>query len=48
MYSILNFYAICFLKSILYAMNYEMIKSGMVKLTEKEKADVADAGVAMS
>jgi hypothetical protein len=45
MYCILNIYAVYFLKFIVYAMNFEIFKSGMVKLIEREKIDVADADV---
>jgi hypothetical protein len=35
----------CFLKVIVYELNSEMVKSGMVVLTVREKLDVADADV---
>jgi hypothetical protein len=31
----------CFLKFIVHELNYEMVKSGMMVLTKREKADVA-------
>jgi hypothetical protein len=37
MYCILNFYAICFLKFIVHTMNYEMVKSEMVKLAGERR-----------
>jgi hypothetical protein len=37
----------CFLKFIVHEINFEIVKSGMVVLTERKKADVADADVAM-
>jgi hypothetical protein len=43
--SYLNFLYNCFLKFIVYKMNFEMIKSVMVVLTGREKADVSDADV---
>jgi hypothetical protein len=39
MYHILNFYKIIFLKFIVNEMNSEIIKSGMVLLTGREKTD---------
>jgi hypothetical protein len=48
MYCIFNFYAICFLKFILYIMNYEIVKFEMVKLTRKEQADMVDTDVVVS
>jgi hypothetical protein len=36
-----------FLKLIIYELNSEMVKSKIVLLIEKEKADVADANVVM-
>jgi cation transport regulator ChaC len=35
----------CFLKFIVYELNSEMVKSGMVLLTEREKADITNADV---
>jgi hypothetical protein len=40
MYHILNFYTF-FLKFVVHKMNSEIVKSRMVVLTEREKADVA-------
>ena len=37
----------CFLKFIVHELNSEMVKSGMVLLTGRERVDVADADVAM-
>jgi hypothetical protein len=37
-----------FLKFIVHELNSEMVKSKIMLLTEKEKADVADANVVMS
>jgi hypothetical protein len=36
---------VCFLKFIVHKMNFEIINSRMVVLTEREKTDVADADV---
>jgi hypothetical protein len=47
MYHILNFYAICFLKFIVHTTNYEMVKSEMVMLTVRKKADVTNTNVVM-
>jgi hypothetical protein len=35
----------CFLKFIVHEFNSEMVKSGMMVLTEREKTDVTDADV---
>jgi CRISPR/Cas system CMR-associated protein Cmr3 (group 5 of RAMP superfamily) len=35
----------CFLNFVVQKMNSKMVKCGMVVLTEREKADVADADV---
>jgi hypothetical protein len=43
--SYLKFLYNCFLKFIVYKMNFEMVKSVMVVLTGREKADVSDADV---
>jgi hypothetical protein len=47
MYHILNFYTIIFLKFVIHKMNFEIVKSGMVVLTERENTDVVDADVAV-
>jgi hypothetical protein len=47
MYRILSFYAF-FLKFIVYKINSEMFKSGMVVLTRRENADMTDIDVTMS
>jgi hypothetical protein len=47
MYHILKFYAICFIKFIVYIINSEMITSEMEMLIGREKADVSDADVAV-
>jgi hypothetical protein len=36
-----------FLKFVAHKINFEMVKSGMVVLTEKEKTDVTDADVSV-
>jgi hypothetical protein len=36
-----------FLKFIVHEINFEIVKSGMVVLTERKKTDVTDADVAM-
>jgi hypothetical protein len=36
---------VCFLKFIVHEMNSEMVKSGMVVLTGREKTDVTDTDV---
>jgi hypothetical protein len=46
MYHILNFYAIIFLKFVVHEINFEIV-SGIVVLTEREKADVTDADMVM-
>jgi hypothetical protein len=43
MYCIFSFNVICFLKFIVHKINYEIIKSEIVKLTRRENADVTDA-----
>jgi Tfp pilus assembly protein PilZ len=43
--SYLKFLYNCFLKFIVYKMNFEMVKSVMVVLTGREKTDVSDADV---
>jgi hypothetical protein len=40
-YYVLYFYATCFLKFIVHETNYEIVESAMVKLTGREKIDVA-------
>jgi hypothetical protein len=35
----------CFLKFVVHELNSEMVKSGIVMLTEREKTDVTDADV---
>jgi hypothetical protein len=45
--SYLKFIYNCFLKFIVHKVNSEMVKSGMVMLTERENADVGDADVAV-
>jgi hypothetical protein len=47
MYHILNFYTIIFFNFIVEKINSKMVKSGMVMLTGRDKANVADAGVVM-
>jgi hypothetical protein len=37
-----------FLKFIVHELNYEMVKSEMMMLTDKEKIDVADTDVIMN
>jgi hypothetical protein len=39
----INILCICFLKFVAHEINSEMVKSVMVVLTRREKADVADA-----
>jgi hypothetical protein len=36
---------VCFLKFVVHEMNSEMVKSGMVVLTEREKTDITEADV---
>jgi hypothetical protein len=43
--SYFNFLCNCFLKFVAHKINSEMVKSGMVKLTGRENADVANADV---
>jgi hypothetical protein len=50
-----SFYVLCFkflynyfLKFVIHKMNSEMVKSGMVLLSGREKSDMADVDVAMS
>jgi hypothetical protein len=43
-----NFYAICLLKFIVHRMNFEIVKFGIVKLTQKEKVDVVNVDVTVS
>jgi hypothetical protein len=38
---------VCFIKFVVHEMNSKMVKSEMVVLTGREKADVADTDVAM-
>jgi hypothetical protein len=45
MYCILNLYAIYFLKFIWDAMKFEIIKYKIVKLIDREKADVVNTDV---
>jgi hypothetical protein len=47
MYCISSCNPICFLKFIIHKMNSEMIKYVMVKLPERENADMADVDVVM-
>jgi hypothetical protein len=47
MYYILIFYAI-FLKFIVYTTDSEMVKSGIVILTRREKFDVTNADMSVS
>jgi hypothetical protein len=35
----------CFLKFVVHELNSEMVKSGIMMLTEREKTDVTDADV---
>jgi hypothetical protein len=37
----------CFLKLVVHELNSEMVKSGMMLLTEREKTNVADADIAV-
>jgi hypothetical protein len=46
--SYFNFLCNYFLKFIVNKMNFEMVKSEMVELIEREKPDVTDADVVMS
>jgi hypothetical protein len=48
MYHILNLYTVVFFKFVVHKMDSKMIKSRMVVLTGREKADVADADVAVT
>jgi hypothetical protein len=48
MYHILNFYAIVFSNSFFHEINCEIVKTGMVVLTGREKVDLVDADVAVS
>jgi hypothetical protein len=45
--SYFNFLCNCFLKIVVHKINSEMVKSGMVVLTRKEKADMTDVDVAV-
>jgi hypothetical protein len=45
MYYNLNYYIIQFIFSNLLSINSKMLKSGMVVLTERENADIADVNV---
>jgi hypothetical protein len=47
MYHILNFYTIIFFNFIVEKINSKMVKSGMVMLTGRDKANVVDADVVM-
>jgi hypothetical protein len=38
---------VCFLKFVVHEMNSEMVKSGIVVLTEREKTDITEADVAV-
>jgi hypothetical protein len=39
---------VCFIKFVVHKINYEMVKSRMVVLTEREKSDVTDTNVTVS
>jgi hypothetical protein len=43
----IKFLCICFLKFVAHKMNSKMVKSRMMVLTEREKADVVDADMAV-
>jgi hypothetical protein len=37
----------CFIKFVVYKINFKMVKSGMMLLTIKEKTDITDIDVAI-